>query len=126
MSVLVLGLTSYPSIQPNLDQDITTSNFQLQLGSLAFAQEQIEIDLNEEVRISAQEKSEEETEDEETDVASTDATTVDSTDVKETEEEEIEIEVEEEEAEEEEEFNEERPRGDKTRICHLQFVSNVN
>ena len=40
MSVLVLGLASYPSIVPNLDQDITTSNFQLLLGSIAFAQEE--------------------------------------------------------------------------------------
>ena len=40
MSVLVLGLASYPSILPNLDQDITTSNFQLPLGSIAFAQEE--------------------------------------------------------------------------------------
>ena len=40
ISVLVLGLASYPSIIPNLDQDISTSNFQLPLGNTVFAQEE--------------------------------------------------------------------------------------
>jgi len=37
MSVLVLGLASYPSIIPDLDQDITASNTQMQFVIPAFA-----------------------------------------------------------------------------------------
>ena len=49
MSVLVLGLASYPSIPPNLNQDIT--DFQLPLGNFAFA-EDITIELKETIGIS--------------------------------------------------------------------------
>ncbi len=70
MSVLVLGLASYPSILPNLDQDINTSDFQLPLDNIAFAQEEIEVELTEEVGISDEEEvgveeTEEEAEEEE-------------------------------------------------------------
>ncbi len=40
MSVLVLGVLSYPSLLPNLDQDITAFDFQLQLANVAFADEE--------------------------------------------------------------------------------------
>ncbi len=63
MSVLVLGFASYPSALPNLGQDITNS--QLPLGNVAFAQEEIEVELTEEVGISdveAEVEAEEETE----------------------------------------------------------------
>ncbi len=46
MSILVLGLASYPSILP--------------LGNVAFAQEEIDVELTEEVEISAEEEAEEE------------------------------------------------------------------
>jgi len=59
MSVLVLGLASYPSIPPNLNQDITT-DFQLPLGNFAFAQEKIEITLEEKIGISGDVEAEEE------------------------------------------------------------------
>jgi len=36
MSVLVLGVISYPLALPNLDQDITAFDFQQQLGNVAF------------------------------------------------------------------------------------------
>lgn len=39
MSVLVLGVISYPSLLPNLDQDATAFDFQMQLGNFAFADE---------------------------------------------------------------------------------------
>ncbi len=65
MSVLVLGLASYPSIPPNLNQDIT-NDFQLPLGNFAFAQEKIEITLEEKIGISGDvEADEEEAEEEE-------------------------------------------------------------
>jgi len=44
MSVLVLGVMSYPSTLPNLDQDITAFDFQIQLGNIAFADEDEEDD----------------------------------------------------------------------------------
>jgi len=42
MSVLVLGVLSYPSLLPNLDQDITAFDFQLQLANVAFADDEEE------------------------------------------------------------------------------------
>ena len=60
MSVLVLGFASYPSALPDLGQDITNS--QLPLGNVAFAQEEIKVELKEEVGISAEEETEGETE----------------------------------------------------------------
>ncbi len=42
MSILVLGVLSYPSLLPNLDQDITAFDFQLQLANVAFADEEEE------------------------------------------------------------------------------------
>jgi len=42
MSVLVLGVLSYPSALPNLDQDITAFDFQQQLGNVAFADDEEE------------------------------------------------------------------------------------
>ncbi len=39
MSVLVLGVLSYPLSLPNLDQDIGPFDFQPQLGNVAFADE---------------------------------------------------------------------------------------
>ncbi len=42
MSVLILGLASYPSPLPNLDQDSTAFDFHLQLVSVAFADEEEE------------------------------------------------------------------------------------
>jgi len=42
MSVLVLGVLSYPSLIPNLDQDITAFDFQLQLANVAFADDEEE------------------------------------------------------------------------------------
>jgi len=63
MLVLVLGFASYPSALPDLGQDITNS--QLPLGNVAFAQEEIEVELTEEVGISdveAEVEAEEETE----------------------------------------------------------------
>ena len=57
MSVLVLGLASYPSIPPNLNQDIT--DFQLPLGNFAFA-EDITIELKETIGISDVKAEEEE------------------------------------------------------------------
>ncbi len=62
MSVLVLGLASYPSIPPNLNQDIT--DFQLPLGNFAFA-ENITITLKETIGISDVKAEEEEAEEEE-------------------------------------------------------------
>ncbi len=62
MSVLVLGLASYPSIPPNLNQDIT--DFQLPLGNFAFA-EDITIELKETIGISDVEAEAEEAEEEE-------------------------------------------------------------
>ncbi len=65
MSVLVLGLASYPSIPPNLNQDIT--DFQLPLGNFAFA-EDITIELKETIGVSdveAEVEEEEEAEEEE-------------------------------------------------------------
>ncbi|MCH7968399.1 MAG: hypothetical protein IH841_04035 [Thaumarchaeota archaeon] len=61
MSVLVLGLASYPSIPPNLNQDIT-NDFQLPLGNFAFAQEKIEITLEEKIGISGDVEAEEDEE----------------------------------------------------------------
>ena len=63
MSVLVLGFASYPSALPDLGQDITNS--QLTLGNVAFAQEEIEIELKEEIGISDVGETEEEIEEEE-------------------------------------------------------------
>ena len=60
MSVLVLGFVSYPSALPDLGQDITNS--QLPLGNVAFAQEEIKVELKEEIGISTEEEIEEETE----------------------------------------------------------------
>jgi len=45
MSVLVLGLASYPSIIPDLDQSITTSDVQMQFVIPAFADDEEEIEL---------------------------------------------------------------------------------
>ena len=42
MSILVLGVLRYPSLLPNLDQDITAFDFQLQLANVAFADEEEE------------------------------------------------------------------------------------
>jgi len=42
MSVLVLGVLSYPSALPNLAQDIAGFDFQLQLGNVAFADDEEE------------------------------------------------------------------------------------
>jgi len=63
MSVLVLGLASYPSALPNLGQDITNS--QLTLGNVAFAQEEFKVELKEEIGISDVGETEEEIEEEE-------------------------------------------------------------
>jgi len=60
MSVLVLGLASYPSALPNLGQDITNS--QLTLGNVAFAQEEFKVELKEEIGISEEVEEAEETE----------------------------------------------------------------
>jgi len=46
MSVLVLGVLSYPSLLPNLDQDITAFDFQLQLANVAFADDEDEEEEN--------------------------------------------------------------------------------
>ena len=62
MSVLVLGFASYPSALPDLGQDITNS--QLPLGNVAFAQEEIKVELKEEIGISDEEETEEEDEEE--------------------------------------------------------------
>jgi len=83
MSVLVLGFASYPSALPNLGQDITNS--QLPLGNIAFAQEEIQVELKDEVGISDEEEVEEEVEEEAEE---------ESEEVKQEEDEEIEIEVE--------------------------------
>jgi len=48
MSVLALGVISYPSPLSNLDQDITAFDFQLQLGNIAFADEEEEEENGEE------------------------------------------------------------------------------
>ena len=56
MSVLVLGFVSYPSALPDLGQDITNS--QLPLGNVAFAQEEIKVELKEEIGISTEEETE--------------------------------------------------------------------
>ncbi len=72
MSVLVLGFASYPSALPDLGQDITNS--QLPLGNVAFAQEEIIVELTEEVGISDVESEEAEEAEEEAEVP---VTTVD-------------------------------------------------
>ncbi len=81
MSVLVLGFASYPSALPDLGQDITNS--QLPLGNVAFAQEEIKVELKEEIGVSTEEETEKETDEEADEEAE-----------EETDEEEIEIEVE--------------------------------
>jgi len=60
MSVLVLGVLSYPSLLPNLDQDITAFDFQLQLANVAFADDEEEEDGEDEFENDEFEEEEEE------------------------------------------------------------------
>ncbi len=57
MLVLVLGLASYPTLQPNFGSNFDAyDQSHLQLASLAFAQEEIEIELEEEIEIELEEE----------------------------------------------------------------------
>jgi len=99
ISVLVLGLASYPSPLPNLDQDIPAFDFQQQLGNVAFADdEEEEEEENGEEENGEEENGEEENGEEENG------------------EEEQEEEYEEEKQEEEQEEEDEKEEGTKVKI----------
>jgi len=61
MLVLVLGIASYPTLQPNFGSNFDAyDQLHLQLASLAFAQEETQIELEEEIEIEEEEIEEEE------------------------------------------------------------------
>ena len=63
MFVLVLGMASYPTLQPNFGSNFDAyDQSHLQLASLAFAQEEIQIELEEEIQIEEKEAEEEQEE----------------------------------------------------------------